>query len=100
MRTWLFLFFAEGSEMMNISGTIKKLQKAILHNGLAIAINRSQFYSDDKRCFIPIISLTTRIAYYSEKKEEWKEKNYEIIRTTSQIDALECLVDIYKAVST
>lgn len=84
---------------MNISGTIKKLQKAILHNGLAVAINHSQFYSADKGCFIPVISLTTKITYYSEKKEEWKEKNYEIIRTTSQIDVLECLVDIYKAVS-
>lgn len=84
---------------MNINGTIKKLQKAILHNGLAIAINRNQFYSPDKGCFIPIISLTTRVSYYSEKKAEWKEKNYEIIRTTSQIDVLECLVDIYKAVS-
>ena len=84
---------------MNINGTIKKLQKAILHNGLAISINRNQFYSPDKGCFIPIISLTTRVTYYSERKEEWKEKNYEIIRTTSQIDVLECMVDIYKAVS-
>ena len=84
---------------MNISGTIKKLQKAILHKGLAISINRNQFYSPDKGCFIPIISLITRVTYYSEKKEEWKEKNFEIIRTTSQIDVLECLVDIYKAVS-
>lgn len=84
---------------MNINGTMKKLQKAILHKGLAIAINRSQFYSVDKGCFIPIISLTTRITYYSEKKQEWKEKNYEIISTTSQVEALECLVDIYKAVS-
>ena len=83
---------------MNISGIIKKLQKAILHKGLAIAINRNQFYSADKGCFIPIISLTTRITYLT-KKGEWKEKNYEIIRTSSQVDVLECLVDIYKAVS-
>lgn len=83
---------------MNINGTIKKIQKAILHKGFAISINRNQFYSADKGCFILIISLTTRITYLT-KKGEWKEKNYEIIRTSSQVDVLECLVDIYKAVS-
>lgn len=83
---------------MNISNTIKRLQKAILHKGLAIAINRSQFYSADKNCFIPVISLITKVSYLT-KRGTWSEKNYEIIRTTSQIDALECLVDIYKAVS-
>lgn len=84
---------------MNISNTMKKLQKAILQTGLAIAINRSQFYSVEQKRFIPIISLSTRVAHYYEKKNEWKDQTFEIIRTSSQIDALMCLVDIYKAVS-
>ena len=84
---------------MNISSTMKKLQKAILQNGLAVAISRSQFYSVEQNRFIPIISLSTKVTHYYEKLGEWKEQNYEIIRTSSQIDALMCMVDIYKAVS-
>ena len=84
---------------MNINRTMKKLQKAILQTGLAIAISRSQFYSTDQNRFIQIISLTTKVFHYYEKLGEWKEQTFEIIRTSSQIDALICMVDIYKAVS-
>lgn len=84
---------------MNISGTMKKLQRAILNTGLVIAINRAQFYSVDQKRFIPMISLTTKVFHYYEKTCEWKEQTFEIIRTSSQVDALMCLADIYKAVS-
>lgn len=84
---------------MNISNTMKKLQKAILQTGLAIAISRSQFYSTEQNRFIPIISLTTRVFHYYQKTDEWKDQTFEIIRTSSQVDALMCMVDIYKAVS-
>lgn len=83
---------------MNTAATIKKLQQAIVHHGLIININKSQFYSTDKKCFIPVISLTTRITYLN-KYDQWREKNFEILKTTSQTDILLCLVDIYKAVS-
>lgn len=83
---------------MNFNTTMKKLQKAILQTGLAISINRSQFYSAEQRRFIPIITLTTTVFHYYEKKGIWKDQNYEIIRTSSQVDVLMCLVDIYKAV--
>ena len=84
---------------MNINSTMKKLQKAILQTGLAIAISRSQFYSVEQNRFIPIISLTTKVSHFYEKTQEWKYQTFEIIRTSSQVDALMCLVDIYKAVS-
>ena len=84
---------------MNVKNTMKKLQKAILQTGLAIAINRSQFYAVDQGRFIPIISLTTKVAHFYEKTHEWKDQTFEIIRTSSQVDAMMCLVDIYKAVS-
>lgn len=84
---------------MNISNTMKKLQTAILQKGLVITINRSQFYSTDANRFIPIISLSTKVTHYYEKLDEWKDQTFEIIRTSSQVDVLMCLVDIYKAVS-
>ena len=83
---------------MNINRTMKKLQIAILQTGLPITISRSQFYSVDQNRFIPIISLSMKVSTLT-KLGVLKDINYEIIRTSSQIDALLCLVDIYKAVS-
>ena len=84
---------------MNVNGKMKKLQTAILQTGLVITINRSQFFSPEQKRFIPMITLSTKVLHYNEKSREWKEKTIEIIRTSSQIDALKCLLDIYKAVS-
>lgn len=84
---------------MNINGTMRKLQTALLQKGLVITINRSQFYSADTNRFIPIISLSTKVTHYYEKLDEWKDQTFEIIRTSSQVDVLMCLVDIYKAVN-
>lgn len=89
----------EGSEIVNINGTMKKLQMAILQSGLAITIGRTQFYSPEQHRFIPMISLSTKVFHYYEKSGEWKEQTFDIIRTSSQADALMCMVDIYKAVS-
>lgn len=84
---------------MNINGTMKKLQKAILQHGLAITISRGEFYSADQKRFIPIVTLSTKIFHYYERTGEWKDQTFEIIRTSSQVDALMCMVEIYKAVS-
>lgn len=84
---------------MNINNAMKKLQMAILQTGLVININRSQFFSADQKRFIPMVSLTTKVYHYYEPSGEWKEQTFEIIRTSSQVDALMCLFDIYKAVS-
>lgn len=85
---------------MNINGTMKKLQMAILQTGLVITMGRTQFYSVEQHRFIPMISLSTKVFHFYEKSSEWKDQTFEIIRTPSQADALMCLVDIYKAVST
>ena len=84
---------------MNINGKMKKLQMAILQAGLPITIGRTQFYSPEQHRFIPMISLSTKVFHYYEKFGEWKDQTFEIIRTSSQADALMCLVDIYKAVN-
>ena len=93
---YLVLFYLE--EDMNIQGTMKKLQTAILQTGLPITISRSQFYSADQKRFVPIITLSTKV-YSLNRSGEWRDKNYEILRTSSQVDILLCLVDIYKVVS-
>lgn len=71
---------------------------AILQSGLAISINRSQFYSVEQNRFIPMVSLSTKVFHYYERLGEWKDQTFEIIRTSSQADALMCLLEIYKAV--
>ena len=83
---------------MNINSKMKKLQMAILQSGLAISINRSQFYSVEQNRFIPMVSLSTMVFHYYERLGEWKDQTFEIIRTSSQADALICLLEIYKAV--
>lgn len=84
---------------MNINATMKKLQKAILQYGLVITISRGEFYSADQKRFIPMITLSTKVFHYYERIDEWKDQVFEIIRTSSQVDALMCMVEIYKAVS-
>ena len=84
---------------MNINATMKKLQKAILQYGLVITISRGEFYSVDQQRFIPMITLSTKVFHYYERLGEWKDQVYEIIKTSSQVDALMCMVEIYKAVS-
>lgn len=83
---------------MNINSKMKKIQMAILQRGLAISINRSQFYSVEQNRFIPMVSLSTKVFHYYERLGEWKDQTFEIIRTSSQVDALMCLLEIYKAV--
>lgn len=84
---------------MNVNAKMKRLQIAILKSGLAVSISRSQFYSKEQNRFIPMISLSTKVFHYYKKLGIWKDQTFEIIRTSSQIDALMCMVEIYKAVS-
>lgn len=83
---------------MNVNAITKKLQAAILHEGMAVAISRDQFYSDDQKRFIPITTISTPI-YAMNRKGEWKDRNYIILRTSSQTDILLCLVEIYRALA-
>ena len=78
---------------------MKKLQTAIVKTGLVIKINSSQFYSADQNRMITSYRVCTPIFYFSEKYQEWKDTDYEIIKTCSMPDIILCLADIYKAVS-
>lgn len=83
---------------MNLKVRMKKLQTAIVRTGLVIKINTNQFYSAEQNRMITLYSVCTPISYYSERKQEWKQKDYEIIKTCSMPDIILCLIDIYKVV--
>lgn len=84
---------------MNMRGKMKKLQMAINKTGLVIKINQIQFFSDDQKRIVTSFRICTPIDYYSEKHQEWKVTDYEILKTCSMPEVIYCLLDIYKAVS-
>lgn len=86
-----------GECMANLNGIAKKLQKAILQKGLVIKMGTSQFYSVEQNRLITMYILTTRVLE-RKKNGEWKYYDYEIIRTASQIEIVNCLNDIWRAV--
>lgn len=81
---------------VNLNGISKKLQKAILQTGLVIKFGTRQFYSNEQKRIITIYSLTTPV--YQMTKRGWKDVEYEIIKTASMIEVVNCLNDIWKAV--
>ena len=85
---------------MNLKGRMKKLQTAIVKTGLVIKINTYQFYSDEQKRMITSYQICTPISYFSERKQEWKIMDYEILKTCSMPEVICCLLDIYKAVKT
>ena len=87
-----------GDYVANLRGKMKKLQTAIVKSGLIIKINQNQFYSDDQNRMITSYRLITPT--YQKVGDEWKDKDYEILKTCSIVDIIYCLMDIYKAVST
>ena len=46
---------------------------------------------------ITMYTLSTRITYKN-SRDEWKERDYEVIKSASQIDIVNCLNDIWQAV--
>ena len=98
--TWLFFYiFFGGGSRMNANKTIQKLQMAILQQGLAVTVSRRQFFSTKTQHFITITALNIKVLHFFKKKGEWKEQNYEIMSSASQLEIIECLLEIYKAVS-
>lgn len=83
--------------MASLNVTAKKLQKAILQSGLVIKMNSSQFFSEEQRRMVTIFTLSTP-ALQQNKRGDWKTRDYEILRSASNIDIVLCLADIYKAV--
>lgn len=82
---------------MNLNAIMRKLQRAILQKGLVIKIGSTQFYSAEQNRMITIHILSTRITYRN-TRGKWKEKDYEILRSASQIEIVNCLNDIWQAV--
>ena len=82
---------------MKLGQIMRKLQKAILQKGLVIKVGTTQFYSAEQNRMITIYILSTRLLQKTQK-DEWKEKDYEILRSASQIEIVNCLNDIWQAV--
>lgn len=82
---------------MNLNAIMRKLQRAILQKGLVIKIGSTQFYSAEQNRMITIHILSTRITYRN-THGKWREKDYEILRSASQIEIVNCLNDIWQAV--
>lgn len=85
--------------MANINVIMKKLQRAILQTGLVVKIGTSQFYSDEQERMITMYILSTP-TLQQKKDGTWKMRDYEILRSASMIEVVECLSEIYKAVRT
>lgn len=83
--------------MANLNQLAKKLQRAILQTGLVIKMGTSQFYSDDQKRLVTVFTLSTP-ALQRIKNGEWRTKDYEILRSASNIEIVKCLADIYEAV--
>lgn len=82
---------------MNLNSIMRKLQRAILQKGLVIKIGSTQFYSAEQNRMITIHILSTRITYRN-THGEYKERDYEILRSASQIEIVNCLNDIWQVV--
>ncbi len=82
---------------MNLNGIAKKLQRAILQKELVVKMGTSQFYSVEQNRLITMYILSTRVLE-RKKNGEWKYYDYEILRTASQLEIVNCLNDIWRAV--
>ena len=74
--------------MANLNAIIKKLQRALVKNG--------QIYSKEQERMITMYILSTPVDFLG-KAGVWKQMDYQIIRTASQLDLLNCLVDMWRA---
>lgn len=81
---------------MNLKCLMTKLQRTILTTGLVIKIGTGQFYSPEQDRMITMYILSTPVLQYG--RNGWKVKDYEILRTASQIDTVKCLAEIWEQV--
>ena len=88
-----------GDYMANLKGKMRKLQTALVKTGIIVKINQNQFYSSDQKRMITSYRIITQVECYNEKKNEWKTKDYEVLSSCSVVDIINCLIEIYRAVS-
>lgn len=79
---------------MNLNVVMRKLQRAIVSTGLVVKIGTRQFYSQEQGRLITIYILSTPVL--QQGKSGWRTKDYEIIRTASQLDVVYALRDIWE----
>lgn len=80
---------------MNLNAIMKKLQRAILTTGLVIKIGTIQFYSEEQKRMITMYILSTP-TLQKKRYDEWKVKDYEILRSASVIEIMKCLQEIWE----
>ena len=85
--------------MANLRGKMEKFQTALVKNGLIVKINQNQFYSEDQKRMITSYQIALLVDTYDLDQNEWKKKNYEILKSCSMVDIIMCLLEMYKAVS-
>lgn len=66
----------------------------MIKTGLPVRISQRQFYSKEQDRMITIYSLC--ISTLQHTKKGWKEKEYEVIKTASQIEVALCLKEIWE----
>ena len=82
---------------MKLDGIIKKLQRAIISKGLIVKIKNDQFWSEEQKRLITVKQVCILVSYRN-RNDEWKQKDYEILKTCSLLEVCECLKDIWEAV--
>lgn len=75
--------------MANLRMISKKLQTAILSTEHIVKINTNQFYSKEQNRMITMYSVTMTTS---------GGKNKKLIKTTSQVEIVKCLVNIWDEV--
>lgn len=76
---------------------MRKLQRALLTKRLQVKIDTHQFYSAEQKRMITMYTLTTLTL--GMVRDKWKESDYEIIHTASQLDVVMTLKEIWEALA-
>lgn len=76
---------------------MRKLQRALLTKRLQVKIDTHQFYSAEQKRMITMYILTTPTL--GMVRDKWKESDYEIIHTASQLDVVMTLKEIWEALA-
>ena len=83
--------------MRNLNQIMRKLQRALLTKRLQVKIDTHQFYSAEQKRMITMYTLTTPTL--GMVRDKWKESDYEIIHTASQLDVVMTLKEIWEALA-
>lgn len=82
--------------MANLNAIIKKLQRALVKNGQIVKVGTTQFYSREQQRMITLYIVSIPVDFMG-KAGVWKQMDYQIIRTASQLDVVNCMVNMWEA---